>query len=78
VSEQQQIDDFRAWYAKQTQAPTPRIMFALDATASRQPTWDQAAALHAEMFKAAGSESEVLIGGTNVRRGRGRAIRTRC
>jgi hypothetical protein len=61
VSEQQQIEDFRAWYTKQAQAPTPRIMFTLDATASRQPTWDQAAALHAEMFKAAGSEIEVKL-----------------
>lgn len=35
--------------------PTPgrrgRLMFALDATASRQPTWDQACHIQAEMFK---------------------------
>ncbi|WP_372781446.1 VWA domain-containing protein [Litorivivens sp.] len=29
-----------------------RLVFALDATASRQPTWDQARALHGEMFDA--------------------------
>jgi hypothetical protein len=29
-----------------------RLMFALDATASRQPTWDQACQIQAEMFKA--------------------------
>ena len=28
-----------------------RIIFALDATASRQPTWDQASHIQAEMFK---------------------------
>ena len=28
-----------------------RLMFALDATASRQPTWDQACEIQAEMFK---------------------------
>lgn len=28
-----------------------RLMFALDATASRQPTWDQACRIQAEMFK---------------------------
>lgn len=31
----------------------PRLIFAVDATASRQPTWDMAAKLTAEMFKAA-------------------------
>jgi len=30
-------------------------MFAIDATASRQPTWDRAAQLQGEMFKAASS-----------------------
>src|SRR5919109_5111198 len=28
-----------------------RLMFALDATASRQPTWDQACHIQSEMFK---------------------------
>ena len=32
--------------------PRKRLIFALDATASRQPTWDRAAELQAEMFKA--------------------------
>lgn len=31
----------------------PRLIFAVDATASRQPTWDMAAKLMAEMFRAA-------------------------
>ena len=31
----------------------PRLIFGVDATASRQPTWDMAAKLTAEMFRAA-------------------------
>jgi hypothetical protein len=42
-----------------TAAPAPdaggngrgRLIFALDATASREPTWDRASHLQAEMFK---------------------------
>lgn len=33
-------------------ARQPRLMFAVDATASRQPTWDQASHLQQEMFLA--------------------------
>ena len=46
-------------------APRPagsgRLIFALDATASRQPTWDQASHLQAEMFQAAAA-----LGGLSV------------
>jgi hypothetical protein len=38
-----------------------RLIFALDATMSRQPTWDSACSLQAEMFREAGS-----IGGLDV------------
>jgi hypothetical protein len=38
-----------------------RLLFALDATASRQPTWDRAAQLQAEMFKAAAA-----LGGLDI------------
>jgi hypothetical protein len=38
-----------------------RLMFALDATMSRQPTWDAACRLQAEMFRAAGA-----VGGLDV------------
>jgi hypothetical protein len=38
-----------------------RLVFALDATMSRQPTWDQACVLQAEMFSAAAS-----IGGLEI------------
>ena len=36
-----------------SKAATRRILFALDATASREPTWDLAMNLHAELFQAA-------------------------
>ncbi|WP_315833407.1 VWA domain-containing protein [Bradyrhizobium prioriisuperbiae] len=39
-----------------------RLIFSLDATMSRQPTWDLACQLQAEMFREAGS-----IGGLDVR-----------
>ncbi|MFZ1860048.1 MAG: VWA domain-containing protein [Candidatus Competibacter sp.] len=35
-------------------APRGRLIFALDATASRQPTWDRACQLQGEMFEVAG------------------------
>jgi hypothetical protein len=38
-----------------------RLIFALDATMSRQPTWDTACKLQSEMFKAAGE-----VGGLDV------------
>jgi hypothetical protein len=38
-----------------------RMIFALDATASRQPTWDQACEIQAEMFTEAGS-----LGGLDI------------
>lgn len=41
--------------------PRGRLIFALDATMSRQPTWDRACALQAEMFEEAGR-----IGGLEV------------
>jgi hypothetical protein len=42
-------------------AGSGRLIFALDATASRQPTWDQASHLQAEMFQAAAA-----LGGLSV------------
>ena len=41
----------------QTGAEPNRILFALDATASREPTWDMAMNLHAELFQAAADNS---------------------
>lgn len=60
--------DVDAFLAKLQRAPRPkpagsggRLLFALDATASRQPTWDHAAHLQAEMFKAAAA-----LGGLDI------------
>jgi len=54
-------DDIAAFVAK-ARAMSPhsadargRLIFALDATMSRQPTWDMACALQADMFREAGS-----------------------
>ena len=43
-------------------AGTGRLVFALDATMSRQPTWDMACQLQADMFRETGS-----IGGLSIR-----------
>jgi hypothetical protein len=59
--------DIAAFVAK-ARAMTPgkdgggRLIFALDATLSRQPTWDMACRLQAEMFREAGA-----VGGLTVR-----------
>ncbi len=47
--------------APRTDGAEGRLIFALDATMSRQPTWDAACALQGEMFRAAAS-----IGGLAV------------
>src|SRR5271166_6588564 len=38
-----------------------RLIFALDATASRQPTWDHACQIQAEMFSEAGAVGGLAI-----------------
>ena len=38
-----------------------RLIFGLDATLSRQPLWDHASQLHAEMFMASAKEGELQI-----------------
>jgi hypothetical protein len=47
--------------APQTGAGRGRLVFAMDATMSRQPTWDMALALQADMFRAVKS-----VGGLDV------------
>ncbi|MBI3700329.1 MAG: VWA domain-containing protein [Afipia sp.] len=59
--------DIAAFVAKvrsvaERKAGNGRLIFALDATLSRQPTWDMACQLQADMFREAGS-----IGGLDVR-----------
>lgn len=47
-----------------------RLVFALDATASRQPTWDQACSIQAQMFQEAGGDlgmQLVYFGGHHCR-----------
>lgn len=65
TASRQELDAFLDAISK---APAPlntgaegRLLFALDATASRQPTWDQACHLQSEMFSEAGK-----IGGLQV------------
>lgn len=65
VSSADEVSDFLAKVAA-TPAPTVkgargRLLFAMDATASRQPTWDKAASLQVEMFNATRA-----IGGLDV------------
>ena len=58
-----EIDAFLAKIAKASPGPVAsgRLIFALDATASRQPTWDTACKLQAEMFREA-----TAIGGLSI------------
>src|SRR4249919_2662598 len=39
----------------------PRLMFAVDATASRQPTWDHATHLQQEMFLSSGRVAALAV-----------------
>lgn len=39
----------------------PRLLFAIDATASRQPTWDSATQLQQEMFRASSKASALAV-----------------
>jgi hypothetical protein len=48
-------------FLEKVQSARVRLIFALDATASRQPTWDASAKLQAEMFIEAGK-----IGGLEI------------
>lgn len=42
-------------------AKQPRLLFAMDATASRQPTWDHASHVQQEMFLATGKVSSLAV-----------------
>lgn len=42
-------------------AKQPRLLFAMDATASRQPTWDNASQVQQEMFRATGTVSTLAV-----------------
>jgi hypothetical protein len=47
--------------AQRASAGPSRLIFGLDATASRQPTWDQACALQAEIFTSATAAAKVQV-----------------
>jgi hypothetical protein len=49
VTNQSELDDLLVQMRVKTSVQA-RLIFALDATASRQPTWDMACDLHAQMF----------------------------
>ncbi len=51
ASVSQFLDAVRKLPAKSEQEGRGRLIFAMDATASRQPMWDLASHLHAEMFE---------------------------
>jgi hypothetical protein len=59
--------DVSAFLDKVKSAPRPapgtsgRLIFALDATMSRQPTWDQACHIQSEMFQEAGKIAGLQI-----------------
>jgi hypothetical protein len=55
------IDQVRALGPSTARGSRGRLIFALDATMSRQPTWDTACALQADMFREAAS-----IGGLDI------------
>src|SRR6266487_1225767 len=69
----EQIDDVGSRFKQQlmkgmlglqpaaTSETTPRLIFALDSTASRQPTWDTACQLQAEMFRTVPAGLEVQL-----------------
>jgi hypothetical protein len=63
VSRRSEIDAFLAEAKRITPAASARgrLIFALDATMSRQPTWDLACELQSEMFEAAAA-----VGGLSV------------
>jgi len=55
------IERMRALGPASTEGKRGRLIFALDATMSRQPTWDSACVLQADMFREAAS-----IGGLDI------------
>ena len=55
------IDHFLAKAAEINTQSRGRLVFALDATMSRQPTWDRAVSIQASMFTAAGKKSGLAV-----------------
>lgn len=59
------VSDVAAFLQKASETLEPekrgRLIFALDATMSRQPTWDQACHIQSEMFREAGKIADLQI-----------------
>ena len=55
------LDEAKRLGALQSGAPRARLVFALDATMSRQPTWDLACQVQGEMFAAATQAGGLLV-----------------
>ena len=55
------LDEAKRLGALQSGAPRARVVFALDATMSRQPTWDLACRVQGEMFAAATQAGGLLV-----------------
>ena len=62
-SSSQDIDRFLQQSRNITQfvAKQPRLLFAVDATASRQPTWDSASVVQQEMFRSTGQVASLAV-----------------
>ena len=54
------VDEARRAQAEALSGP-PRLIFAVDATASRKPTWDLACQLQGQMFQAAAAVGELSV-----------------
>ena len=55
------LKDVRALARPTVDTSAGRLVFALDATASREASWDKASALHAEMFEAASTSGSLQV-----------------
>jgi hypothetical protein len=55
------LDEAKRLAPLEGSAPRARLVFALDATMSRQPTWDLACRVQGEMFAAAGKAGGLLV-----------------
>ncbi len=62
-SSSQDIDQFlqQSKNISEFVARQPRLLFAIDATASRQPTWDSASQVQQEMFLATGKVASLTV-----------------
>ena len=63
LSSSQDIDQFlqQSRNISEFVARQPRLLFAIDATASREPTWDRATAVQQEMFLATGKVASLAV-----------------